>query len=145
MGLDRIIHLEPFIKIPVQYEIYERETKTCGEHENHNGDSFCPICGKKITLQKVPDKEMLWCEELIGNENFNHYIEDEVMYLFSNTKSKTVIDMDENIVIVLTTELMDTRITEFSEKHKEDIQLLEAKINSKVKVEFGFVFGAVSE
>jgi len=140
MSLDRIIHLEPFIKIPVQYENYKREIKTCGKHENHKGDKFCPICGKEITTQKVPDKSMLWCEELIGNENFYHYIENDEMYLFSNTKSKTDIDTDENVFTVLTPDLMNTMIAEFSEKHNEDIQLLEAKINSKVKVEFGFVY-----
>lgn len=53
MGLDRTTHLEPFIKIPVQYEEYEREIKTCGEHENHKGDKFCPICGKEIKNKKV--------------------------------------------------------------------------------------------
>lgn len=140
MSLDRNIHLEPFIKIPVQYENYEREIKTCGEHENHKGDKFCPICGKEITTQKVPAKSMLWCEELIGNENFCHYIENDEMYLFSNTKSKTDIDTDENVFTTLTHELMNIMIAEFSEKHKEDIQLLEAKINLKVKVEFGFVY-----
>ena len=35
MNLDRNIHLEPFIKIQVQYYNYEREIRTCGEHENH--------------------------------------------------------------------------------------------------------------
>lgn len=140
MSLDRNIHLEPFIKIQVQYENYEREIKTCGEHENHNGDKFCPSCGKEITTQKVPAKSMLWCEELIGNENFYHYIENDEMYLFSNTKSKTDINTDENVFTTLTTELINIMIAEFSEKHKEDIQLLEAKINSKVKVEFGFVY-----
>ena len=35
---------------------------------------------------------------------------------------------------------MNKMIDEFSEKHKEDIQRLETKINSKVKVEFGFVY-----
>jgi len=82
----------------------------------------------------------MWCDELIGNENFYHYIENDEMYLFSNTKSKTKIDTDENVFTTLTPELMNTMIAEFSEKHKEDIRLLEAKINSKVKVEFGFVY-----
>ena len=140
MSLDRHIHLEPFIKIPVQYENHEREIKTCGEHENHKRDKFCPICGKEIITQKVPAQSMLWCEELIGNENFYHYIENEEMYLFSNTKSKTNINTDENVFTTLTPELMNTMIAEFSEKHKDDIHLLETKINSKIKVEFGFVY-----
>ena len=140
MGLDRTIHLEPFIKIPVQYEEYERGIKTCGEHENHKGDKFCPICGKEIKTQKVPAKSILWNEELIGSESLYHYVEDETMYLFSNTKSKTDIDTDENVFTTLTPELINDMIAEFIEKHKEDIILLEAKINSKVKVEFGFVY-----
>ena len=141
MSLDRNIHLEPFIKIPVQYRIYERKIRTCGEHENHRPASqFCCICGKKITTQKVPAKSMMWSEELIGNENFSHYIENDEMYLFSNTKSKTNIDTDENVFTTLTPELMNVMIAEFSEKHKDDIRLLEEKINSKVKVEFGFVY-----
>ncbi len=140
MGLDKTIHLEPFIKIPVQYEEYLREIKTCGEHENYNGNKYCPICGKEIKTQKVPDKEMLWSEELIGSENLHHYVEDETMYLFSNTASQTDIDTDENIFTTITPELINQMIDEFSEKHKEDVILLEAKINQKVKVEFGFVY-----
>lgn len=140
MGLDRTIHLEPFIKIPVQYEEYEREIKTCGEHENNNGDKFCPICGKEIKNKKVHAKSILWNEELIGSENLYHYVENETMYLFSNTKSKTDIDTGENVFTTLTPELINDMIAEFTEKHKEDIILLEAKINLKVKVEFGFVY-----
>lgn len=140
MSLDRTIHLEPFIKIPVQYEHYEKEIKTCGEHENHKGDEFCPKCGKSITTQKIPAKSTLWNEELIGSENLYHYVEDETMYLFSNTKSETDIDTDENVFTTLTPELISTMIAEFTEKHKEDIELLEAKIKAKVKVEFGFVY-----
>lgn len=140
MGLDRTIHLEPFIKIPVQYEEYLRTTKTCGEHENHNGNKYCPICGKEIKTQKVPNKGMLWSEDLIGSENLHHYVEDETMYLFSNTSSETDIDIDENVFTTITPELIDQMIAEFTEKHKEDILLLEAKINQKVKVEFGFVY-----
>ncbi|MDH4127119.1 MAG: hypothetical protein OEV44_00085 [Spirochaetota bacterium] len=74
------------------------------------------------------------------NENFYHYIENDEIYLFSNTKSKINIDTNENVFTTLTPELMNAMIAEFSEKHKEDILLLEAKINSKVKVEFGFVY-----
>ena len=140
MGLDRTIHLEPFIKIPVQYEEYEREIKTCGEHENHKGDKFCPICGKEIKNKKVPAKSMLWNEELIGSQNLYHYVEDEYMFLFSNYRMKTYIEVEENIFTTITHELIQEMIAEFTEKHKEDIILLEAKINSKVKVEFGFVY-----
>lgn len=140
MGLSRTIHLEPFIKIPVQYEEYQREIKTCGEHENHKGDKFCPICGKEIKTEKVPAKSMIWIDGLIGNENLYHYIEDETMYLFSNTISEIDIDTDENVFTILTPELINTMISEFTRKHKEDIILLEAKINAKLKVEFGFVY-----
>lgn len=139
MGLNGTIYLEPFIKIPVQYEEYEKEIKTCGEHENHKGYKFCPICGKEIITQKVPAKLVLWSEELIGNDNLYHYIENGTMYLFSNLSSKTDINMQENVLTTITTELIDEMIDEFTEKHKKDILLLEAKINSKVKVEFGFV------
>ena len=140
MGLDTKIHLEPFIKIPTQYREYEREIKTCGKHENHKGDKFCPTCGNEIKVQKVPAKSMLWSEELIGSENFYHYVEDKTMYLFSGTKSETDIYTDENVFTILTPELIKIMIVEFTEKHKVDISLLEVKINLKVKVEFGFVY-----
>lgn len=139
MSLDRTIHLKPFIKIPVQYKNYECEIKTCGEHENHKHDKFCPICGKEIKTQKVLRKTILWCEDLIGNENLHHYIENDEMYLFSNFKSKTDINTDENEFTTITPELINSMIADFSEKHKEDIRLLEVKLNTKVKVEFGFV------
>jgi len=96
----------------------------------------------KIRIQyKNYEHEIKTCgehEEL--NENFYHYIENDEIYLFSNTKSKINIDTNENVFTTLTPELMNAMIAEFSEKHKEDILLLEAKINSKVKVEFGFVY-----
>ena len=139
MGLDRTIHIEAFIKIPVQYEEYQRTVKTCGEHENHKGDSFCPICGKEIKEVKQPAKSMMWCDELIGNENFYHYTEGEIMYLFSNMYD-CGIDSKENTFTTLTPELMQEKIHYFEAKHKEDIELLRAKINADIKVEFGFVY-----
>jgi hypothetical protein len=139
MGLNGTIYLEPFIKIPVQYEEYEKEIKTCGEHENHKGYKFCPTCGKEIITKKIPAKLVLCSEELIGNDNLYPYIENGTMYLFSNSTSKTDINTKENVFTTITTELIKEMVDEFTEKHKEDILLLEAKINSKVKVEFGFV------
>lgn len=140
MSLDRTIHLGPLIRIPAQYEESESKIRTCGEHVNHKGDAFCPTCGNKILEQSVKSKSMLWPDELIGNENLIHYKENDVMYLFSNTKSKTDIDTDENVCTVLTQELIESMINEFKEKHAKDIEALEAKINQKVKVEFGFVY-----
>jgi len=140
MGLDKKIHLEAFVKFPVQYENYKKEIKTCGEHENYSSDAFCNKCGKKITTKKIPAKSMLWNEELIGNENLYHYVEGETMYLFSNSKNETEIDTNENVLTTITPEVVNKMILEFSEKHKNDIELLEAKIKSKVKVEFGFVY-----
>lgn len=140
MGLDRTIHLKPFIKIPIHYKEYESEIKTCGEHINHKGDKFCPICGKQIITQKVPKKSILWVEDLIDSENLYAYVEDETMYLFSNLISENEIDTNENVFTTLTSELINNMIADFSERHKEDIRLLENKINSKVKVEFGFVY-----
>lgn len=140
MGLDRIIHLEPFIKIPVQYENKEHVIRTCGDHENNKSHDFCPICGKKIKTQKVNSKVMLWPDDLIGNDDFVHYIENEEMFLFSNLAADFQIETDENVFTTLTTGLIQDMIAEFTETHKENIRLLEAKIKSKVKVEFGFVY-----
>lgn len=142
MSLDRTIHLKPFIKIPIQYEHGEDEIKTCGEHRNFNNDPFCPKCGKKITTQKIPVQSELWCEELIGNQNFQHFTDESngVMYLFSNYSHHTDIDTEENVFTTITPELINEMITHFSEYHKDDIELLEAKIGQEVKVEFGFVY-----
>lgn len=137
--IDRKVHLEPFIRIPIQYATYQRKIRTCGEHENFKGDSYCPKCGKEIKIQIVPDKQQLWCEELIGNENFYQYFEDETMYLFSNIHD-VQIDNDENKFTVITVELIDSLINKFESLHKEDIQKLSEKLNSKLKVEFGFVY-----
>ena len=140
MGLSRVIHLEPFIKIPIQYGEYERVIKTCGEHESYRADKFCPICGKEIKPQKITAKAMLWNDDLIGNDHFYHCIEDEIMYLFSNYKNEYDINTDENAFTVVTPELITSMITEFSEKHKDDIKLLEDKIKMNVVVEFGFLY-----
>ncbi len=139
MELDRNIHIEAFIKIPIQYEEYQRTIKTCGQHENHKGDAFCPICGGKIKEVKRPDKSMMWCEELIGNENFYHYTEGETMYLFSNMYDCGV-NTEENTFTKLTPQLIKEKIHYFETQHKQDIELLREKINVDIKVEFGFVY-----
>lgn len=140
MGLSRNIHIGPFIKIPLQYEEFEKDIKTCGKHENHKGDKFCPICGKEITIQKVSDTSMMWPDDLIGNENFYHYVENDEMFLFSNTKSLTDIDTIENVFTLINSELINEMISDFKEKHKMDIMLLETKINQNVNIQFGFVY-----
>lgn len=140
MSVDRKIHLKPFIKMPVQYKAYEKEINTCGEHENYSNDKFCPLCGKEIKFQRVPINVEIDSYELIGNGNFNQYVENGVMYLFSNTKSKSDIGTHVNVFKTITPELIDCLIAEFSDKHKEDIKILEAKTNSKLKVEFGFLY-----
>lgn len=138
MGVDRTIHLRPFIKIPVQYESYEQEIKTCGEHEN-NIDKFCPKCGKEITIKKIQKSKMIWCDDLIDNCRLWQYVERDTMYLFSNFSSKNKIDTEENIFTILTHKLIDTMIEEFYEKHENEIKLLEEKLNIKIPVEFGFL------
>ncbi len=137
--IDRNAHLEPFIRIPIQYVTYQRKIRTCGEHETFKNDFFCPKCGKKIEVQEIPDKQPLWCEELIGNENFYQYFEGETMYLFSNIHDVRV-DNDENKFTVITVELINSLINKFETLHENDIQKLSEKLNSKLKVEFGFVY-----
>lgn len=134
------IVLGAFIKIPIQYEYYEREIRTCGEHVDNNNNKYCPICGKEIITQKIPAKSKQRCEELVGNQNFYNYFENEYMYLFSNYSYNFYkIVTSENILTTITPGLISEVIAEFKKRHEDDILLLESKINSKVLVEFGFV------
>lgn len=140
MGLDRIIHLEPFIKIEKRYKSYDVERHTCGVHNCKKYDKFCSVCGNAVTKQFIPIQCNLNCDELIDNENFYDYFEGEMMYIFSNIKSNFEINISENKFTTLTPALINSMIEDFKKRHKRDIEILEEKISKKVYVEFGFVY-----
>lgn len=140
MGLDRTIHLEPFIKIPLQYEHYKRQGRSCGEHEDFAQNKYCPKCGKKITLMDIPDMGVIPVDELIGNENLISYEEEGYMYLLSNYEMHVEIDTSENVFTTITAELISTMIAEFTEQFKNEIKLLQEKIQLPIQVQFGFVY-----
>lgn len=60
------------------------------------------------------------------------------MYLFSNHIN--FINTEENVFTTITSELINNMIEEFTEFHKEDISILENKLQIKLTVEFGFVY-----
>jgi hypothetical protein len=139
MGLDRTIHVEAFIKIPIQYHEREITIRTCGEHEDHRGCAFCPVCGKEIKEVKQPTKTQVAFEDFTEQDNLWDYTEGETMYLFSNLYD-CGIETEENTFTTLTPELIQEKIHCFEAKHKNDIKLLAAKINAEIKVEFGFLY-----
>ena len=139
MGIDRTIHLEAFIKIPIQYTDYIKTIRTCGKHVNYKNDIFCPLCGDEIKEENKSSKAAIWCDELIGNNNFWNYVENETMYLFSNLYNCGV-NTEENIFIVIDENIIKEKILLFKDKHGNDIKLLETKLKINIKVEFGFVY-----
>ena len=140
MSLDRIVHLEPFIKIERMYKSHDIERYTCGVHDCRKDDKFCRICGNSVTAQMIPIQRNLVSEDMIDNENFYDYFEGEIMYIFSNIKSNLSINTSVNKFTTLTTELINTMIEDFKKMHKMDIEILEKYIGQKVCVEFGFVY-----
>lgn len=140
MGLDQSLHLEPFIKIPTQYEFWNATIRTCGEHETNNTDKFCSKCGKLIVEQTIQRKSFSWSEDLIGSEDFSHFFmdKDETTILFDNTFG-IGFSTEEDELVVITSELIHDMIVEFETKHAKNIQKLEQKLGFKVKVEFGFL------
>jgi hypothetical protein len=139
MGIDRTIHLGAFIKIPIQYKEDIETVRTCGKHENHSDDNFCPICGDKIKEIKQPLEIEMDIYDIIGNSNFINYNEENVMYLFSNLYN-CEIETEYNVFTTLTSKLIQEKINFFEKKHINDINLLKTKLNIDIKVEFGFVY-----
>lgn len=139
MGVSLDIYLEPFIRVPKQYNLYEANFRTCGDHRNHNNDKFCPECGKEIVILSETKKSVIHPDDLIGNDNLWYIFQEEMMYLLSN-KHKFGFDHEEYVEpIIITPELLAQKINEFEDKHKEDIDLLKEKLNIDVKVEFGYI------
>ncbi len=139
MGLDRDIYLQACIKIPTQYEDYTTLKRVCCG-KNRNDDMFCSKCGKEVKDQPVTEKNRLWIEDFMGgNDNFWDYTEGETMYLFSNIED-CGIDTEVNVFSMISEDIIKDKIRLFETVHSEDIRLLEKKINTKVKVEFGFVY-----
>lgn len=140
--IDYTIHVEPFIKIPVQESHFKRTIYTCGtfDHFKHGKSKYCDECGKERFDKEVDASYIKNIQELIGDESFIDYIEGEVMYLFSNFRNAYAIETKVNILTTICDVLIQKQIASFKFLHKKDIALLEKAIKHPVKVEFGFVY-----
>ena len=137
------ILVEPFIKIRKQYEKYKTTAMMCeNKHEHYHGEKFCKECGKEVKEIEVKKEQLIWTDELIGSENFWHQTGGKFMYLFSNIHDIGFSNPYENEMQVLSEKEMNSCIEIFKEKHKTDIELLENRLNIKVKVEFGVMYHA---
>lgn len=139
MGTYLKTQIGPYIKFPKQYKIVNEEVRTCGKHETKSKNEFCSKCGNKIlTIPRTVKKEISFYD-LLDNDNLVDYEENDIIYLFSNKDMLYSIDTEVNEFRKITPLLIEYSIDEFKEKHKEDIQILESKIGTKIQVEFGFV------
>jgi hypothetical protein len=139
MSLSRILHLEPFIRLPIQYEVCTEVINICENHgKSINGDKFCGKCGSRIIEKEIEFKQRLHYFELMDNEHFVCYFEDESMYLSSNLYSFGFSTRGDEYQPI-TPEKIKSAIKKFKTKHKKDIQALEEKLGIAIEVEFGFL------
>jgi len=138
MGVYREVLIEPFIKIKLQYKLYESTEMMCeNKHPHYHGECFCSKCGGEIKAVELKQKAIIGPYELIGNENFWHLVYDNYMYLFSNCHAFDDSEPNDNEIKVITSEKIKMFIQVFKAKHRDDIILLETKLGEKVIVEFG--------
>ena len=138
MGLYTKIYSGAGIMIKAQKEKSIVEQKTCGCKEHYHNEKFCSECGNKIQVIKIEKEFYLHVEDLIGSENFFHKWDDvdvDKMFLMSNF-GHGQIDIEQNKPYLISQEKISELIREFKNKHKDDIKLLETKINSKIEVGF---------
>lgn len=141
MGTSRTIHLGPFVRIPTQYEITETKKGICVDnHRVYNGDKFCRECGKAVQQITVPESRALNSWDYFDNEKLFVYDEGETSYFLSNLFLDTRIDTGENKFAVIDHSQILEMLKEFSETFKDEIATLEAKVDQKLTVEFGFVY-----
>ena len=124
------------IKIPNQKEPYTTTERKCSCKTHYHDEKFCSYCGENIKAVEVQKESVLWCEDLIGNENFVNYFIGEDTYFFSNFGHGRIEVNEDKPVLKINLELIQICITTFIEKHRTDIKLLEDKIGESVTVEF---------
>ena len=133
-----MIHIGAYFVIPVQYEYYETDVRTCGEHIIYDHKAkFCSSCGKEIKTQKIEKKRLLSISDIVGNENLHSYFIKENMYVFSNIKLLKEINLEEDIMSDITCDIINQNIETFKNTHKANIDILENKLNLKVDIKFG--------
>lgn len=135
------IYLGPFVKAPVQYDYFDRDVRTCGEHPNYKGDKFCPVCGREIMDGKLPAKCHLLPEELFGHERLFHEIREETMYLMVNERDGPGLFYGlSDAPTTITPEIVSDCMATFAERYAREIAILEALPGvGKLVVEFGLV------
>lgn len=135
----KMITIEPFIKIPIQYEMVLKQGKHCPKNHTNNKNefTFCPVCGEKLLVLKVQQSKPILIADIIGNENFISFFDEDFMFINSNIKND--FHIKPNSCKEITSNIIDSCILKFKELHKKDIELLENKIGSPVTVLFGVV------
>ena len=141
MSLDKIIHLSPFIKIPIQQIESTKDIWSCeNDHWSHPNIPYCSGCGKEITKREIADMYELHVTEIMESENFVSYNEYGFMYLFSNFRNTGEVNTQENTFTELTQQFIENSIEQFKKRHQSDIDILTKKLNTEIVVSFGFVY-----
>lgn len=143
MSIDRTIHLQPFIKIPKQYQTGKKTIRACEIHgENHSGDKFCKQCGRIITTKEIDVQYRIWYEEITGNENLWEHGDGDFTYLMSNLVGvcDTYTDLLDNKVYSLNESNIEALKKEFEIKHAPDIEILKKELGIEIEVDFGLIY-----
>lgn len=143
MSRERTIHLEPFIKIPKQYQLSKKTIRVCEIHgEKHQADKFCKQCGREIITKEIDVKRRLWCCNILGNENLMEHNEGNFTYLMSNLTGvcDTYTDPEDNKVYSLDESNIEALKKEFETKHASDIEILKRELEIKIEVDFGLIY-----
>jgi hypothetical protein len=161
MGVDRNIHIGPYIKAKKKLEeVVKEKIKTCSNIECkihkkktgiHDGSKFCSVCGSKIEIHTFETKKNLTIDDVFSeNENFedsmyspgSNYGETDT--LISNQHSPwdrhRIVDVDNHFDLSIELMNIQQEIDWFKETFASQILYLENRMGKEnISVHWGVI------
>ena len=148
MGMTKYAFIGPYIELPDMKEMQTVKKRHCTNiecvsHKRETAVSFCPECGSKIETHTESEwREMSWHDVV-----YNAIGEDDCFWLITGCTEKSLINsnhvpdisLSEEEMIDITPELIQKKIKEFRDFHKDDIAKLELFCSQKIEVKFGAI------
>jgi hypothetical protein len=141
MGMNSSIYVGPYVEYPSIKETIGEEIRSCGEHQDLRGASFCWKCGGEIKTITVPREYHVHIGEIVGDDEFMQIDDnDETTILITNYGGigMKVDEHEYRAVRPITPEFIKEEMEKFRIKHQSHLTKLENRLGMSLVIKFGY-------
>jgi hypothetical protein len=140
MGMNLSIYVGPYVEYPTIKEIIEEDIRSCGEHQDYKGASFCCECGGEIKTVTVPREYNVHIGEIVGDDEFIQINDDETTILITNYGGigMKVDEHEYRAVRPITPEYIQEEMEKFRIRHQSHLTKLENRLGMSLVIKFGY-------